>query len=318
MSVTIPSVAELDKSARQFRKDILKMPVHALSETIQHMTPRFGIRYSQVVGEMSGSMQFGPYDADREDNSGITITPRELNTYLGSVVKNFDPNTVYQSIYGSAVTKGEALTQTDITRQIVEFLAAQMGANINLHIWDAKRNASGDETKDLNDGFDTITAAEVTAGKMSAALGNYVELTEAITNNNAVDTLKAIYRGASDLLQSQKTKMFISRNIYNAYLDDYQTTNGALPYNTEFKKTFLEGSDGLCELVPLSNKKDSDYIHLTTQGNMLVGFNQTGEEEEILIEKHKALKLQFVATMFFGVQFESISPERLFVAKLSA
>ena len=49
---------------------------------------------------------------------------------------------------------------------------------------------------------------------------------------------------------------------------------------------------------------------------MLVGVNQEGEEEDITVEKHEAFVLQYIATMFFGVQFESINPERLLVGKL--
>ena len=49
---------------------------------------------------------------------------------------------------------------------------------------------------------------------------------------------------------------------------------------------------------------------------MLVGVNQMGEEEQILVEKHAAFVLQFVATMFFGVQFETLSPEHMLVGKL--
>lgn len=110
--------------------------------------------------------------------------------------------------------------------------------------------------------------------------------------------------------------MFISKTVKQMYEDDYQASHGALPYNTAFKKTFLEGSDDTCELVALPNKKNSPYIHLTTKGNMLVGVDQQSDTEKITVEKHAAFVLQFIMAMFFGVQFESVSPERLLVAKL--
>ena len=111
--------------------------------------------------------------------------------------------------------------------------------------------------------------------------------------------------------------MFITRAIYRAYCDDYQQSVGSVPYNTEYKKTYLEGSDGLCELVPLTSKKNSDYIHLTTKGNMFYGYGAGLADENIAIEKYHEFLLSFVATMYFGVQFESVSPERLFVAELA-
>ena len=200
-------------------------------------------------------------------------------------------------------------------------MMARLGKNLNANIFSAVRNASGTLTKDLFDGFDTITGKEITGGAISEAKGNLFSCTEAITNLNAVEMLKAYYRAASDELRGDNTdqvntKLFIPRFIYDAYHDDYQATVGATPYNREYKKTFLEGTDNTCELVPLVNKKGSPYLHLTTKNNMLVGVNQVGEEEQITVEKHAAFTLQFIATMFFGCQFETISPERLLVGKL--
>ena len=70
--------------------------------------------------------------------------------------------------------------------------------------------------------------------------------------------------------------------------------------------------------VPLYNKANSPFIHLSPASNMLVGVDQEGDEENISVEKHEAFVLQFIATMFFGVQFESINKERLLVGKLHA
>lgn len=69
-------------------------------------------------------------------------------------------------------------------------------------------------------------------------------------------------------------------------------------------------------IVPLANKKNSPFIHMTVKRNMLVGVNQTGEEESVEVARFKAFVLQFIATMFFGVEFESLSKERLLVASI--
>ena len=88
-------------------------------------------------------------------------------------------------------------------------------------------------------------------------------------------------------------------------------------YNQQYKKTFLEGTDNLCELVPLVGKKGSQFIHLSTKSNMVYGYGDGMDSEKIAIEKHHEFLLSFVATMFFGCQFETISKERLMVAKLA-
>ena len=316
MSKVTFSRDDLSKTAHKYRKEFLMMPVHGLSRSLVHMSLRPGIRYAETVGEMAGDIEFGPYSETREDDSDVTVNPRTLYTFFGSVVKNFSPNAIYQSMWGSNITKGEGLKNTEITRMVVAFLCAKLGKNLNKHLWTAIRNDAGSKTVDLFNGFDTITASEVTTGKLSEGNGNLYVIPEAITGINAVEQLKALYRAADDELRDIPTKLFIPQKLYDFYNDDYQATVNATPYNKEYKKTFLEGSDNLCELVPLSNKKGTKFIHLTTKANMLVGVNQMGEEEQIEIEKFKAFVLQFVATMFFGVEFESISKERLLVAKM--
>ncbi len=303
-------------SAAKFRKDLLMMPVIALQSSLVHMSLRIGIRGKETVGQLDGNIEIGPYDPARVDTNGVTIKGRSLETFFGSVIKEFEPNSVAKSIYGDAVLSGQGLTTTAITQLVLAFLAKKISQGINKVLWSAVRDDAGTTTATLFNGFDTITAADITAGNISVAKGNLYEFTAAITVNNAVDQLKAIDENSSDELQGEPRKMFLSKTIKRMYEKCYQSENGALPYNKEFKKTFLEGTDDLCELVALPNKKDSPYIHLTTKGNMLVGVDQQGNEEKITVEKHAAFVLQFIMAMFFGVQFETVSPERLMVAKL--
>lgn len=307
---------DLAKTAIKYRKIFLMMAVIGLEETKKHMSIRPGIRYKETVGELSGSIEIGPYSETRQDNSDVKIDKRELETFFGSVVRNFSPNTIYQSLWGSSVTKGEGLKDTDITKQVVAFLMKKLSESLNKNVWSAKRNDAGETTAELFNGFDTIAANEITAGNLAAAKKNLYLFTEVVNDTNAVDLLKSFYRKADDVLKGEKTKLFIPHGIYDAYVDDYKATTGAIPYNKEFDKTTLEGSRGLCELVPLSNKAGSNFIQLTTPDNMLIGVDQESDLEKILIEKHAAFVLQFIVTMFFGCQYESISKERLLVGKL--
>lgn len=316
MGTLILDADVLAKSAIKIRKQLLAMVVIGLQNTTQHMTVRPGIRYKEVVGELSGGIEVGPYSESRIDKSDIKATPRELETFFGSVVKEFSPNSVYQSIWGSSITKGEGLKTTEITNLVLAYLMKQMSKSFNKCVWNAVRKSDGDKTTDLFNGFDTIAQTEITAGKLSKDLKNLFPFMEAIDSTNAVDMLKAFFRSASDELQGENTKLFIPKFVYNAYVDDYQATVGSVPYNKEFKKTFLEGTDDMCELVALPSKKGSDFIQLSTKENMLIGVDQESDLEKITVEKHAAFVLQFIATLFFGCQYESISPERLLVGKL--
>ena len=312
------SDAELQKSAVTYRKDLLVMPVIAAEATLQHMTPRPGVAGREVLGQLSGGIELGPYDPQRYDDEGLDIKPRTLETFLGSVIKRFDLNSVAKSVYGSLTTQGEALTSLDLARQVLNYLSMQLGRNLNLHIWSAKRNDTGTKTKDLFDGFDTITQKEIDAGTIGTTQGNFMQLPQAIDASNATDILMSIYESADDILQGVPTKMFVPVSVYRAYNKDYLASFGNVVYNTQFKKTYLEGTDNLCELVPLVSKKGSPFIHLTTKSNMIYGYGDGLDSEKIAIEKHHEFLLSFVATMFFGCQFEAINKERLMVAKLAS
>lgn len=309
--------SELQKSSVNYRKELLVMPVIAAQATLQHMTARPGVAGREVLGQLSGGIELGPYDPQRKDDTGLEITPRTLETYLGSVIKRFDLNSVAKTVYGALTTQGDGLASLDLARQVLNYLSMQLGRSLNSCIFSAKRNESGTLTKDLFDGFDTITQKEVTAGAIATGNGNFIELGEAITESNAVDTLMKIYEQADDTLQGVPSKMFVPFNVYRAYNKDYMASFGNVVYNTEYKKTYLEGTDNLCEIVPLVSKKGSPFIHLTTKGNMVYGYGDGLADEKISVEKYHEFLLSFVATMFFGCQFETISKERLMVAKLS-
>ena len=307
---------ELKKSATKFKTQLIITPVISANATLMHMTGRPGVAGREVVGQLSGDIEIGPYDPNRVDNNGMTITPRVLETYLGSVVKDFDPNSAAKTVWGLLTAQGDALKSADISMQVLTYLSANLGKALGACIWSAKRNESGTKTKDLFDGFDTITQQEIDGNNISTAAGNLHEFGAAISHTNAVEMLQAFYESAADELQSVKTKLYVSKDIYNAYKRDYAARFNAAPYNRTYEKVYLEGSDDLCEIVALSSKKGSPFVHLAPASNLLYGYGAGLADENIAIEKYKPFTLSYVATMYFGTQFESISKEFLHVGKL--
>lgn len=316
----------LATSAAHYRSELLKMPVLGLGQALRFFTLRTGIRYSETVGELSGSIELAPYDEQRVEDDDIEVKGRTLYTFFGDVVKNFSPNNVVQSIYGSSITSGEGLKNVDIVRQVLAFLSAKVGRGLAVHLFDAVRNAKGSKTKDLFNGFDTITSNEIKAGNLSAEAGNLFEFSEAITAENAVDMLSAFCQAASDELlenfdgetesQASGLLLYVPRSIVYAYNADYKATTGHSPVYDKFNQTSVEGFPNI-KFVPMAAKAKSPFIHLSTRQNMLIGVDQMpGSKETLTVEKHHAFLLQFILTMFFGAEFESINKERLLVGKL--
>lgn len=327
MAITLGSLGalavDLNANAHKFRQDLLRLPLIGCKTTFDHMTLRPGLRAAETVGELGGDTQFGPYSNSYKDANNITINPRTLQVFLGSVIKDFDPNEVAATIWGSKITKGEALKNTEIVAQIIPFIMGKIGKNLNAAIWSATRNASNHTTQDLFNGFDTITATEIGAGNIAAGNNNFQDLSSGITKGTSagtVDVVKAFVQAAADELQGieieggDAPKLYMPYWLYNQYNLDYQKTVGVQLYNKEYAKQMVEGTN--VEMVPLVNKKNSNYIHLSTKNNMLIGVNQVGEEETIEVEKFSSFVLTLSATLFFGTQFESIAAERLCVGKI--
>lgn len=313
----ITTLGALQQSATRYEKELLIMPVTTAQATLAHMTGMPGLQGPVVLGQLEGDAELGPYKNTRNADADFKIRPRQLDVYLGNCAYGFDPNDVWGTIYGSLVVKGEALKNVDINKYIVMYVAGKLGRKLNMAIWNAKRNPTGDTTADLFNGFDTITSADVTSGNISADKGNLVELQAPITSANAIDTFNQIYDAANEELQGQRVKIYCSRDIYTAYNRNYQLLHGALPYNLEFKKTTLEGTDGLWEFCPLASKKGSSFIHIAPQSNLVYGYG-AGQNpgETISIEKYSSWRLTLEAAMAFGVQFRTVSPEMLLVARL--
>lgn len=314
MAVTPDSLA---KSAVQFRKELLMVITIALQNSLQHMTLRPGVQYKQAVGNMRGNAEFGPYDPDRK-NAAPDIFGRELEVYLGSVITEFDPNAVLQSIYGSLTLSGDALKNVDFSKLVLTSELVSLSTKLNMALFGAVRNAAGTTSKDLFNGFDTIAKNDITAGNISTAKGNLHEFTAAIDNTNAVDKLKAFYRSATPELREKPVKLLMPYSYYDAYNDDYQQTVGSSPYNTKFEKTFLEGSNNLCELVPLASKKDATHLQLTPKTNMLVGTGAGNDLEKLSVDRFSAFKVTLSSAILFGCQYDSIQPEDLLIGKVYA
>jgi len=312
---TIVTLAELQNSARTFEKQLLQMPVVSAQQTLQYMHPYPGVLGQHVLTEISGKFEVGPYKRDRWNDGEVTLTPRTLETHLGNNALNFAPGEIYGTIFGDSIFKGEALKSTQIASDILMYMAARLGKSLNMAIFAGKYNADGDTTADLFDGFDTITETEITAGNISADKGNYTELA-ALTTDNVVDQLQALYDACSDELQNTPVNIYLPRDVYRMYLKAYKLESGAVVYNDRYEKTTLEGSDGLATFVPLVSKKGSSYIHIAPKDNMCYGFGGGLAEESVSVEKYKPWEFTLEAAYCFGVQFASLSPEVLHVGKL--
>lgn len=214
---------------------------------------------------------------------------------------------------------GEALKSVPVALQALQLLALKVGKNLNLHLFDSVRKDDGTGSKDLFNGFDTIAKTELDSQTLSSDLGNLIKVSDilgsgkTITDDNAVDFAQAICESADEeLIAEEKLYLYVPQAFINLYNRNFLKKFGSVPYNTGYNHNTIEGFANV-EMVPLVNKKNAPFFQLTTRSNMLVGVNEANnsDEEKISVEKYHPWKLDFIATKFFGCQFESINKERI-------
>lgn len=311
------TLQEFQEAATKWRSDLLMLPIIGCQETLKFMTARPGIRYKENVGALSGDAQFGPYKPSRSTDFNLNVDYRTLETFMGSVVAKFEPNSAVSTLLGQVgATKGDGQIKAPTALHVLALIARGLSEHLNEAIWAGKRNAAGDTTMDLFDGFDTITTKEVTSGAIAAEEGNYMKLDEEITSANAVDIAKEILFSLDPRLRSQDLYMFCTQDFADKYNEGYLLSHGGINYNTQYSQTTVEGSNGRLHIVPMYNKIASKYIHICPKSNMLIGYDQMGDVESVMVKEYEPFILSYIATMFFGCQFESIDKRRFKVVEL--
>lgn len=309
---------QFQEAATQYRQELLMLPIIGCDETLQFMSPRPGVRYKESVGVSGGTAQLAPYKASRSTDIDLDIAWRELETFFGAVVADFEPNSAVSTILGRGATKGDGQMSEPSSIEVLRLIAEGISEHLNDAIWKAVRNPTGDTTLDLFNGFDTITQTEISGGNIADAKGNYLKLQEKFTEQNAVDIAKRILFSLHPKLRAQECYLYCSQDFVDAYNESYLLTHGATPYNMGYEKLTVEGSGGKLILCPLANKADSKFIHVSPKANMLYGFDNMGDIENVMVKEYKPFILTYIATMFFGVQFESIDQRRLKVVELAS
>ena len=319
---------QLTKTYQTYRKELIVQPMLAMEDLLLHCSVRTGIRYRETVTEMSGNFEIGNYKKDKQHEADVNFDGRVLETFFGNCIETIDPNAIYQTIWGSDITKGDGLKNVPIVVQVCAYILKRLGERLYMNAFTAKHDgAVFDKTAAFFNGFKTIIDNDIAGTNenkkvyISEALGNLFSFTDSITKDNAEDALKDFYWGPKinkTLRKQPALKMFISDMTYHYYTEAYQTRHGALPYNQNYDKRTLEGAP-IVELVALPCVPD-DFMLVTPKSNILLLYNQKTADENYIVEK--SLKnhydMDFIANVFFGTQFESVSPEVFAVAEKKA
>ncbi len=301
----------------KYKKDLLTMPVAALADILQYMSLKTGMQGKEIGGTLTTDAQLRPYRTEKGATDNTKIEPFEWETFLGDVVKEFDPNAILGTLYTEATSKKP--NEREISRLVALEMAKKVGEALHDAMFTAVRDAQGDLTEDLFNGFSTQIAAAITAGKVSKANGNYQDLSaEAITSANVGDVLKAAYRACNPLLKKRKVFMYLPSSVLDMYEDWFQAEYGHVAWNDRFEQMTLVGSRGKCTFVPLDNMEGQPFIYITVKENMKVGVDQESDKETVEIRRVDNPKVvQFFMLAYFGVGFDTLDKRYINILKVS-
>lgn len=317
MSITIHQ--SLIDAGVKYRRDLITMPVAELAPILRFMSLKTGMQGKEIGGILTTDAQLRPYRTAKGASDNTAITPYEWETFLGDVVKEFDPNAILGTLYTEATAKKP--DQREIARMVALEMARKVGEALRDAMFTAARNASGDTTLDLFNGFSTqLTAAKI-AGTLSAGNNNYQDLTgEVMTASNCGDILKESYRRIDKLLKGRPVNLYMPDSLLDMYEDWFQIEFGYAPWNDGFdqsKKTLI-GSRGKCSFVPLDNMEGQPYAIFTVKENMKVGVDQESDKENVEIRRCDNPKLvQFFMMAYFGVGFETLDKRYMNVMEIN-
>ena len=309
---------EYQKAAEKWRQQLLLLPMLSCKDSLRFMTGIPGIRNKEHVGTAKSNAQFGPYKADKNSSSTTEVKYRELETFFGNVCEDFEPNSVITMLLGqNASFLGEGQKTAPSAKLVIASVLKSLGESLHNVLFTAKRNAEGDTSADLFNGFITIADAEVTAENISEAKGNLLKITTGFSEADALDVAKSIERKAHPVLRATEKFLYCSPEFADAYNDAYMLTHGGIVYNKKFEQAVVEGSNNKTTLAPLTCLAGSSKFFLAPKSNMLYGYDSLSDQERIQVDRFKPFMLTLSAAMFFGVQFYSIDPRMLLMVEVT-
>ena len=144
--------------------------------------------------------------------------------------------------------------------------------------------ASAVASFNLFDGMIETASNDIAAGDIPEAQ----QLTGALTTGNIIASFRAMYDNMDldsrmNMHSQGDWKIYCSPLAKVIYERDYQAANGALPYNTELNKNFLDNTG--IEIVDLAGfAEDDSQAILTRAGNYWMGVDVEGEESDLTLE----------------------------------
>jgi hypothetical protein len=285
--------------ARQNKVDIFSKIL--TESTSQYFTPITGAIDQLPLAKLSTGSILKPYVAGggfSATNDALTFGARILNARRISADVEIVPLDLYNSWLGQLAGAPPA-SPFDIPFEqfVMDAISRQAIADLETGVWNGLFDNSGTSAEDIMDGIEQLVLAAVTSGEIPAA--NVTAYT-AITSTNALDEFKKVKSKIAAQYRNKPMYAFCSMAIYDAYMDDYQSSVGPVVYNKDYTQIFIEGTQ--TQIVPIPGLNGVNRIIVTPKENLVFGYDIEGGASNIITQEFNRT-IKVMMDFRAGVQF---------------
>lgn len=230
----------------------------------------------------------------------LTFKPTEIlkfwKTYLGLIAKA-KPESPYDLPF-------EAFIMQEVIKKLKNNLRLKA-------VFKGTYNAAGTAPQDTMDGLETLVKKDITANAIPDA--NMI-VNAPVTMTNALDTFESLAQRviANPDVAGYNMIALCSPTLEYYYNQDYKNTHGALPYNTQFQKRVIDGTN--IEILPEPGMSGSNGIIITPAENLFWLVDNEERIDSIIVEKalrNINLMMDFQAAVEYGISeliFTNLKP----------
>jgi hypothetical protein len=286
----------------------------SVEEVTKHMRVITGLKGKETEATIVPQAKFRPYHSEKVVGGTGSLTARTLETKPLEILEEFDPENLYTTIFGTPV-EAEKIDLPIVRRILTEEMNNASRGLCDL-IFRGVYDGTGTGALQGFNGFDTIIAAEITAGNIGLSAGNFTNLGE-VSAYNIGDVWKHMYRKLNENLRGGATKqlkLICSFAEYDMYKNWYAAKFGAGNFAGTPEQTYLDGTANKVQIVPLPGMDGVNHCFITTQDNMKVGFDVTSNATKFDVRiPDNPNVVQMHAKIYMGVDFANVSSDFLMV-----
>jgi len=285
------STTELTTALGAYNRDnpgAFTQQVFARLQTLDHVTV-VECRDEMPLITIGGAALLRPQLHDNAWNpvaDALKFPPRILKVRPGKFDLELIPATLWNTWMGMNRKAGSADQHyMPFEQYCMEYLANKAADEIQRNIiWKGVYNAAGTSAVAIANGFEKIIEDSITAaGTFDVPAGQVTDV-GTISASNAYDQTIAVARKLPEPMRERETKAFMPWAFADFYNDDYTATFGAAPFNAQFDKQTIHGTNtAIVRTVGMTAGK----IAIGQQEDFYVGFDNLGDLDSIQFEKNR-------------------------------